>query len=110
MSLYLYAKGDLLIDRNTYFYTKYEDLPFLEAWQADRSRIAALLGQAIDPPGADVSFRIQQLIEKINGGYDIETTILLEGLYSSLTMKREGLADDVVNLIDQMVNRHCRCW
>ena len=47
---YPYAAGDLLENRNTYFYSAYEGRAFLDAWR--RQRAAALRELSIDQPGA----------------------------------------------------------
>ena len=40
---YSYAKGDLLRKPNTYFYTKYLGVQFLEHWQYERNRVQKCL-------------------------------------------------------------------
>ena len=42
---YPYARGNLLEDRNTYTYTSFGGLPFLDAWLADRRRVQAELSE-----------------------------------------------------------------
>ena len=48
---YSYASGDLLEDRQTYFYSRYEGKPFLIAWQAQRDALMENLPEAASPPG-----------------------------------------------------------
>lgn len=36
---YPYTDGDLLVDRNTYFYSEFHGAPFLDAWQAQRAAV-----------------------------------------------------------------------
>ncbi len=41
---YPYARGDLLHERNTYYYTPYHGRQFLDAWRAARNDVLANLG------------------------------------------------------------------
>ena len=42
-SLYPYATGDLLVDRNSYSYSAFQGEPFLGAWSAERERVRRML-------------------------------------------------------------------
>ena len=58
--IYTYASGDLLVDRNTYFYSRYHGAPFLDAWAAQRA--AALDAM---PAGQDLHEEITPALELI---------------------------------------------
>jgi methionyl-tRNA formyltransferase len=47
---YIYSRGNLIDERNTYFYTPYWGLPFIEAWRKDRESSIKNLGPLCEPP------------------------------------------------------------
>ncbi|MEM6637404.1 MAG: formyltransferase family protein [Pseudomonadota bacterium] len=68
---YPYADGDLLVERNTYFYSKYYGAPFIDAWQAQRRR-ARLAGSGGDTRSQYVEgdSPTGQLIKEIRASFD----------------------------------------
>jgi hypothetical protein len=71
---YPYAKGALLDDRNTYFYSTYGGSDFLQAWASDRDN--ALTITASPPPG--------DAIEVPDLGRPVLTATLLESLINAM--------------------------
>ena len=57
-SAYPYSQGDRLEDRNTYFYSEFRGMPFLEAWQASRDAALAALPPArpLQPRAASIAY------------------------------------------------------
>jgi len=51
-SSYLYSQGNLLDERNTYFYTRFVGAEFLEAFRRDRQQALADLPAPAQPPAA----------------------------------------------------------
>jgi|TARA_B100000315_G_C14527451_1_gene564517 methionyl-tRNA formyltransferase len=47
---YKYSRGNLIDERNTYFYTPYLGLPFIDAWQKDRENSIKNLSPSCEPP------------------------------------------------------------
>jgi hypothetical protein len=91
---YPYATGDLLETRNTYFYSPYHGLAFLEAWRRQRTdalremsddRSPATIADAPDSPAAR------------------ETDILLESIYRELTTESGAL--EHLSSLDRLVQR-----
>jgi len=65
---YDYASGDLLENRNTYFYTKFQGDEFLAAWRSQRSEsVASQSGVASSVKYPDTA-PVHQLLEKIHLG------------------------------------------
>lgn len=63
---YPYADGDLLEQRNTYFYSRYEGPAFLAAWCRQRAGVAAL--PAADAPEAATGSRpTDRLLDALRG-------------------------------------------
>lgn len=75
--LYPYASGSLLVDRNTYFYTKYGGPAFLDAWRRQRSATLAILPDSGPAPSGNA---------RSNIGRDsaVETVDLLEHLFANM--------------------------
>jgi methionyl-tRNA formyltransferase len=70
---YRYASGDLLENRNTYFYTSYEGQAFLESWRRQRTAaLAAACGtdseSALPDDCAPVARQLQRLKKQLAGG------------------------------------------
>lgn len=78
-SLYPFADGDRLEDRNTYFYTPYGGIAFLDAWRRRRKEALAGLPAATPPPIG----RGERLPEP----GPVETAALLDGLFAALESK-----------------------
>lgn len=47
---YIYSRGNLIDERNTYFYTPYLGLPFIDAWRRERGMSLKKLGPSCEPP------------------------------------------------------------
>jgi methionyl-tRNA formyltransferase len=47
---YKYSRGNLIDERNTYFYTPYLGLPFIDAWRKDRKKTIKNLAPLCEPP------------------------------------------------------------
>ena len=47
---YIYSRGNLIEERNTYFYTPYLGLPFIDSWRKDRESSIKNLGPSFEPP------------------------------------------------------------
>lgn len=93
---YPFSSGDRLDDRNTYFYSPFGGQGFLEAWRADRDRLAATLPPATQAPpdaepvafpAAEPTWKTAQLCEYLysvvaqkSGKPDAESAVLLEQL------------------------------
>lgn len=60
---YPYASGDLLEERNTYFYTRFEGLDFLHAWRHQRATVLAACGasQSASDSAEDPASIVQML-------------------------------------------------
>lgn len=52
---YDYAEGNLLDERNTYFYTRFHGEPFVEAWRSNRRQALSDLPTATQPPPSQAS-------------------------------------------------------
>lgn len=89
---YEYATGDLLEDRNTYFYTAYQGADFLAAWR--RSRNAALRdlppAAPTPPPNRDGSATVDE---------GAATEALLETAFANLD--RPGICP----ILDKLIQR-----
>jgi len=96
-----------LIERNTYFYTPYRGIEFLEAWKSDRDRVTSLLGDSIlEPPTVEVRATPKELLDKISVGETIETRLLLDTLYKYMIESNEEQSQvENILLIDKMVKK-----
>jgi hypothetical protein len=47
---YIYSSGNLIEERNTYFYTPYLGIPFVKAWRMEREKAIKILGAPCEPP------------------------------------------------------------
>lgn len=47
---YVYSRGNLIEERNTYFYTPYLGTPFISAWRMERDKSIKKLGAPCEPP------------------------------------------------------------
>lgn len=81
---YPYASGNLLEDRNTYFYSRYEGRPFIDAWKTQRDALTGSLPKAAPPPPACKD------VHAVDGDI-IDTDALLEHLFAAVT---EGRLED----------------
>jgi methionyl-tRNA formyltransferase len=64
MTKYAYADGDLLEQRNTYFYSRYEGRAFLAAWRRQRAGVMALPAAGL-PEGAPGSCPTDRLLDAL---------------------------------------------
>jgi hypothetical protein len=98
-SLYPFASGNRLDDRNTYFYTEFAGRDFLEAWRADRERVAAKLGApAAAAPHSHVA----------NAPADEsvwQTTSLCEGLFRAFAETPATPDARSTHLLDQLIRK-----
>ena len=70
--IYTYASGDLLVERNTYFYSRYHGAAFLDAWAAQRASAfdAAPAGRDLhedDTPALDLIRRVRAQLAADSG-------------------------------------------
>ncbi|WP_300442316.1 hypothetical protein [Zoogloea sp.] len=65
MMKYPYAVGDLLEQRNTYFYSRYEGRAFLAAWCRQRAGVAALPGGGAPDEAAARSRPTDRLLDDL---------------------------------------------
>lgn len=88
---YTYAKGCLLDAPNTYFYTPYYGIKFINAWKADRLRILKALGKPLKNPtgrGEDTEISLRRLVQKfevtkrVDDGLYVETAEAFEAAYA----------------------------
>ena len=98
LSLYPYATGDLLVERNSYSYSAFHGEPFLAAWAAERERVRRALpapigapapGGAGSPPGSD----------------GFATADLLEFLFGRVTGAPETVSSDAAPWLELLVQR-----
>lgn len=71
---YPYAAGNLLIDRNTYFYTSYHGAPFLDAWAAQRALVLDMSSATVSEPLPLVTSS-DHLMDRIRIGLAIGTAM-----------------------------------
>ena len=91
---YPYAEGDLLENRNTYFYSAYDGRAFLDAWR--RQRAGALHGLSVDRSAAAA-------VEGRSSPPARATDVLLESIHQDLTVSHVRL--ERVALLDRLVQR-----
>jgi methionyl-tRNA formyltransferase len=91
---YLYASGDLLETRNTYFYSSYEGRAFLDAWR--RQRTDAL--REMSDNHSTVASAQTPDSQAVRA-----TDILLESIYRQLTAKGGPVGQ--IPLLDRLVQR-----
>ncbi len=89
MSGYPYARGNLLEQRNTYFYSPFVGSAFLSAWHAERE--AALAGLPQPAPAPDAA------------GDDRPTDRLLERLYHAFSEGKQECDEE--RLLDRLIQR-----
>jgi hypothetical protein len=75
---YDYARGDRLVERNTYAYTAYEGRAFLEAWRASRTEALA------DLPEPAEQLRVESARVPTAPDAGGETTALLDSILTAL--------------------------
>tara|TARA_B100000315_G_C14530863_1_gene566085 strand:- start:993 stop:1598 length:606 start_codon:yes stop_codon:yes gene_type:complete len=105
MSNYTYATGDLLDERNTYFYTKYEGFPFLQAWQENRQEIIARWEGETSPPQKINKTNINDIIQGLEHGVEVKTFDLFGALYGSLLSKDFAMHNKTFELINIIVRK-----
>ncbi len=105
MTMYPYATGNLLVDRNTYFYTKYEGIPFLKAWKDDRDKIFNKLGGEALPPESNVTIEVEEVLNMISKGDVIETAVFLEALYGNLELTQNHVSFEATKLINLLTKK-----
>ena len=105
MSSYPYATGDLLKECNTYFYTKYEGFPFLQAWQENRHDIIDGWGDEVVLPQKTIKSDINEMVQGVEHGVEIKTFELFEALYDSLLNNDIATHDKTFKLINIIVRR-----
>jgi len=104
MATYPYATGDLLIERNTYFYTPFEGSDFLAAWEQDRT--SAFRDLANSPlPNRQSSAQVAETIAAARHGGPVETAQLIAALYAALLSEEAGIRNQAITLIDRLVMR-----
>lgn len=89
MSAYPYSRGDLLEQRNTYFYSTFGGEAFLSAWRAERESALGDLPAAMPAPEA--------------GEGQAPTDRLLERLYRAFFEGRQGRDEE--RLLDRLIQR-----
>ncbi|MDD5679950.1 MAG: hypothetical protein PHI59_01765 [Candidatus Omnitrophica bacterium] len=91
MIKYTYAKGRLLDAPNTYFYTPYYGIEFINAWKADRLRVLRALGKPIRFQGGkreEAEILLRRLVQKfevtkhVDNGLYVETAEIFEAAYA----------------------------
>ena len=106
MSTYPYATGNLIENRNTYFYSSYEGESFLEAWRESRQNI---LGQIPSKdsaiPRAVILFSFDEVLHIWNQEGRIQTEFLLEVLLERLECSENDVSQGLQRYIDQLVKR-----
>ncbi len=95
---YPYATGDLLDDRHNYFYTPYEGLTFLKAWEEDRNRVLASLPAPQPAPRTNGCPEFRE-------GDRIDTISLLEFLCHKLESSAQEIPDSVRPWLDRLLQR-----
>ena len=72
MTIYPYAKGDLIDKPNTYFYSEYQGRDFIVSWRKSRSSVLSELPEALPPtparPADPASRQSADLLERALGG------------------------------------------
>lgn len=89
MSAYPYSRGDLLEQRNTYFYSPFGGETFLSAWRTERESALGGLPPARPAPQACEG--------------RAPTDRLLERLYRAFSEGRQGLDEE--RLLDRLIQR-----
>jgi len=104
MNLYPYASGNLLKNRNTYFYTKYKGIKFLNSWQKDRERILKNLPDKKALPIQPILFSSKEWSQKLVDGKIIKTRVLLNDLLNEIYSKKKT-TPDLISWLDRLVKR-----
>ena len=106
MQRYPYARGPLLDKPNTYFYSQYGGVEFLNAWKEEREGAIHALGKPAFPPNADVVESFEDIVEKVDKeGAIITTYEILEVLYHTLAASRGTRDKKVAMFIDTLVKK-----
>ncbi|MBW8039151.1 MAG: hypothetical protein FVQ85_04035 [Planctomycetes bacterium] len=105
MKLYPYAEGDLLTERNTYFYTPYEGRKFIEAWKESRDSIVETIGEEVCPPLAEELISLEDMSKKAADGDLIEASVWLDSLYVPMATKGVEIWKDIAVYVDVLVKR-----
>lgn len=105
MNLYPYAEGDLLTERNTYFYTPYEGRKFIEAWKKSRGSIAETIDKKVCPPLGEELISLEDISKKTTDGDLIEASVWLDSLYVPLANKGAEIWQDIAVYVDILVKR-----
>ena len=93
MSEYTHASGDLIANPNTYFYTDYRAIDFIEAWRAHRARFSL----RPTPPPAPKDAPLPRANEIV------ETDRLLEAL--AARSAQGPLSSDAARWLDLLVSK-----
>jgi hypothetical protein len=94
-----------LDERNTYFYTKYEGFPFLQAWQENRQEIIARWEGETSPPQKINKTNINDIIQGLEHGVEVKTFDLFGALYGSLLSKDFAMHNKTFELINIIVRK-----
>jgi len=105
MSDYPYSKGDLLEKPNTYFYTPYNGMDFLLAWSQEREKALQELGNELEPSRSKGPVSYEDLTQKIARDKKIDTAMLLDTLYASLSSRKVDDLEDILRLARKMVKK-----
>lgn len=105
MNLYTYTFGNLLEKPNTYFYTEYHGLDFLEAWKSDRERVRAKLGNEL-PPFKGKPDLFESLLAKIAARKSLDAHFIFDAVQGALAGKKDhGNTPELKRLINKLVQR-----
>ena len=96
---YPYASGNLLVSRNTYFYSAYGGHAFLDGWMAQRGGVLAALPSAAREAPASLG------PAEAPGAEGAETARLLEYLLRALGASRGSIPEDVAAWLARMIQR-----
>jgi len=95
MKEYPYASGDLLSNPNTYFYTPYEGIKFVESWKQSRADVTADIGEEAPPPVNRKSEPLPEVMKRINDGSAVKTETILDSLYVQMNVKKNDNGVDI---------------
>ncbi len=103
---YTYDKGQLLVEPNTYFYTKYYGWDFIEAWRRSRDMIIEEIKEESSPPQKETSLSVEDIITRLNQNEGVLTEALLDTLYGSMNVRKvQDSEDRIYFLMEKLLKR-----
>lgn len=105
MTDYTYSHNNLLEKPNTYFYTEFKGIPFLNAWKQSRRNTLSVTGEEEEIPEVSDSKSMKNIMDSVAAGIPVKTHDLLDSLYAEICSGQNEISEPAKGIVYSML-RH----